>query len=60
MSQRFSLNVNGKNHNGDVDPHMPLLYALPNESDLSPRRSPTGSSTQPACAFAGCRSHPTA
>jgi aerobic-type carbon monoxide dehydrogenase small subunit (CoxS/CutS family) len=31
MSQRFSLNVNGKNHNVDVDPDMPLLYALRND-----------------------------
>ena len=31
MSQRFSLNVNGKNHDVDVDPDMPLLYALRND-----------------------------
>jgi len=31
VSQRFSLNVNGKNHKVDVDPDMPLLYALRND-----------------------------
>ena len=35
MSQRFSLNVNGKNHNVDVDPDMPLLYALRNDVGLN-------------------------
>jgi nicotinate dehydrogenase subunit A len=35
MSQRFSLNVNGKNHNVDVDPDMPLLYALRNDIGLN-------------------------
>ncbi len=28
MSQRLSLNVNGKVHSIDVDPDIPLLYAL--------------------------------
>jgi aerobic-type carbon monoxide dehydrogenase small subunit (CoxS/CutS family) len=35
MSQRFSLNVNGKNHNVDADPDMPLLYALRNDIGLN-------------------------
>jgi nicotinate dehydrogenase subunit A len=35
MSQRLSLNVNGKNHNVDVDPDMPLLYALRNDIGLN-------------------------
>ena len=28
MTQKFSLNVNGKTHSVDADPDMPLLYAL--------------------------------
>jgi len=35
MSQRFSLNVNGKSHEVDVDPDMPLLYALRNDIGLN-------------------------
>ena len=35
MSQRFSLNVNGRTHNVDVDPDMPLLYALRNDVGLN-------------------------
>src|SRR5712672_2525098 len=35
MSQRFSLNVNGRSHNVDVDPDMPLLYALRNDFGLN-------------------------
>src|SRR5215468_10502624 len=35
MSQRFSLNVNCKNHNVSVDPDMPLLYALRNDIGLN-------------------------
>ena len=31
MSQKFSLNVNGKAQTVDVDPDMPLLYALRND-----------------------------
>jgi len=42
MSQRFSLNVDGKSHNVDVDPDMPLLYALRNDVGLN---SPHFSST---------------
>jgi len=35
MSQKFSLNVNGKNHAIDADPDMPLLYALRNDLGLN-------------------------
>jgi nicotinate dehydrogenase subunit A len=35
MSQRFSLNVNGKVHSVDADPNMPLLYALRNDIGLN-------------------------
>src|SRR5258706_5472134 len=35
MSQRFSLNVNGRSHNVDVDPDMRLLYALRNDFGLN-------------------------
>jgi len=27
MTQKFTLNVNGKTHTVDADPDMPLLYA---------------------------------
>ena len=35
MTQKFTLNVNGKNHTIDADPDMPLLYALRNEIGLN-------------------------
>jgi nicotinate dehydrogenase subunit A len=35
MNQRFSLNVNGKEHSVDADPDMPLLYALRNDLGLN-------------------------
>src|SRR5262252_741352 len=35
MAQRFTLNVNGKDHTVDVDPDMPLLYALRNDIGLN-------------------------
>ena len=35
MSQKFSLNVNGKPQTVDADPDMPLLYALPNDLGLN-------------------------
>jgi nicotinate dehydrogenase subunit A len=35
MSQRFSLNVNGKKHDVDVNPDLPLLYALRNDVGLN-------------------------
>ena len=35
MAERISLNVNGKSHTVEVDPDMPLLYALRNDLGLS-------------------------
>src|ERR1700727_1274202 len=35
MSQKISLNVNGKRHSVDADPDMPVLYALRNELGLN-------------------------
>lgn len=35
MAQKFTLNVNGKAHTVDVDPDMPLLYALRNDIGLN-------------------------
>ena len=35
MTQKFTLNVNGKNHTVDADPDMPLLYALRNDIGLN-------------------------
>jgi nicotinate dehydrogenase subunit A len=35
MNQRFSLNVNGTAHAIEVDPDMPLLYALRNDLGLN-------------------------
>jgi nicotinate dehydrogenase subunit A len=35
MSQRFTLNVNGKQQTVDADPDMPLLYALRNDLGLN-------------------------
>jgi nicotinate dehydrogenase subunit A len=35
MTSKFSLNVNGKTQTVDVDPDMPLLYALRNDLGLS-------------------------
>ena len=35
MTQKFTLNVNGKTHTVDADPDMPLLYALRNDLGLS-------------------------
>src|SRR3982751_5139344 len=35
MTQKFSLNVNGKTQTVDSDPDMPLLYALRNDLGLS-------------------------
>ena len=32
---KFTLNVNGKSHNIDADPDMPLLYALRNDIGLN-------------------------
>ena len=35
MTQKFTLNVNGKTHTVDADPDMPLLYALRNDLKLN-------------------------
>jgi nicotinate dehydrogenase subunit A len=35
MTQKISLNVNGKVHTVDADPDMPLLYALRNDIGLN-------------------------
>jgi nicotinate dehydrogenase subunit A len=35
MTQKFSLNVNGKTQTVDADPDMPLLYALRNDLGLN-------------------------
>jgi nicotinate dehydrogenase subunit A len=35
MAQKFTLNVNGTDHAVDVDPDMPLLYALRNDIGLN-------------------------
>jgi len=35
MTQKFTLNVNGKTHSVDADPDMPLLYALRDELGMS-------------------------
>jgi nicotinate dehydrogenase subunit A len=35
MTQRFTLNVNGKVHSVDADPDMPLLYALRNDIGIN-------------------------
>jgi nicotinate dehydrogenase subunit A len=35
MAQKFTLNVNGKDHTIEADPDMPLLYALRNDIGLN-------------------------
>ena len=35
MTQRFTLNVNGRQHTVEADPDMPLLYALRNDIGLN-------------------------
>src|ERR1700678_3335697 len=35
MAQKFTINVNGKDHTVDVDPDMPLLYALRDDLGLN-------------------------
>ena len=35
MNQRFTLNVNGREHAVEADPDMPLLYALRNDIGLN-------------------------
>jgi nicotinate dehydrogenase subunit A len=35
MTQKYTLNVNGKTHSVEADPDMPLLYALRNDIGLN-------------------------
>ena len=35
MVEKFTLNVNGRDHAVEVDPDMPLLYALRNDIGLN-------------------------
>jgi hypothetical protein len=49
MSQRLSLNVNGKVHSIDVDPDIPLLYALRNDIGLNNPRFGCGLAQCGAC-----------
>ena len=35
MTQKYTLNVNGKTHSVEADPDMPLLYALRNDLGLN-------------------------
>ncbi len=35
MTQEFILNINGKDHKVDVEPDVPLLYAIRNEAGLN-------------------------
>ena len=49
MSQKFSLNVNGKAQTVDVDPDMPLLYALRNDCELKGAKFGCGLAQCGAC-----------
>src|SRR5215218_10113962 len=49
MTQKFSLNVNGKTQTVDADPDMPLLYALRNDLGLSNPHFGCGLSQCGAC-----------
>src|SRR3982751_5286719 len=49
MTQKFSLNVNGKTQTVDSDPDMPLLYALRNDLGLSNPRFGCGLAQCGAC-----------
>ena len=53
MNQTFSLTVNGKPHEIEADPDMPLLYALRDDSASTIRASAAGS---PNAAPARCMS----
>jgi hypothetical protein len=48
VSQRLSLNVNGKVHSIDVDPDIPLLYALRNDIGLNNPRFGCGHESRTA------------
>ena len=47
--QKFTLNVNGKTHEVEADPDMPLLYALRNDLDLHGPRFGCGLAQCGAC-----------
>ena len=49
MTQKFTLNVNGKTHTVDADPDMPLLYALRNDLQLNGPKFGCGLSQCGAC-----------
>ena len=50
MTERFSLNVNGKEHKVEADPDMPLLYALRNDLGLNNPKFGCGLAQCGACA----------
>jgi nicotinate dehydrogenase subunit A len=50
MTERFSLNVNGKEHTVEADPDMPLLYALRNDLGLNNPKFGCGLAQCGACA----------
>ena len=49
MTQKFSLDVNGKTQTVDADPDMPLLYALRNDLGLSNQHFGCGLAQCGAC-----------
>ena len=49
MTERFSLNVNGKEHKVEADPDMPLLYALRNDLGLNNPKFGCGQAQCGAC-----------
>src|SRR3954451_22076010 len=49
MTQKFTLNVNGKTHTVDADPDMPLLYALRNDIGLNNPKFGCGLAQSGAC-----------
>jgi nicotinate dehydrogenase subunit A len=49
MSQRFTLNVNGREQTVEADPDMPLLYALRNDVGLNNPRFGCGLAQCGAC-----------
>ena len=56
---KFTLNVNGKSHNIDADPDMPLLYALRNDVGLNNPHFGCSPNAAPArCISTGSRSVP--
>jgi nicotinate dehydrogenase subunit A len=50
MTERFSLNVNGKEHKVEADPDMPLLYALRSDLGLNNPKFGCGLAQCGACA----------